>query len=61
MNIEKVTKKYESVTGKFYSFEVICKNDTTVYMVPENIENTDYQNIQEWAKIEGNNIIDPGA
>jgi len=23
--------------------------------------NTDYQAIQEWAKIEGNNIIDPGA
>ena len=23
--------------------------------------NTDYQNIQEWAKIEGNNIIDNGA
>jgi hypothetical protein len=61
MNIEKVTKKYESVTGKFHSFEVICKNDTTVYTVPENIKNTDYQAIQEWAKIEGNNIIDPGA
>ena len=25
------------------------------------IVNTDYQEIQEWAKIEGNNIIDNGA
>jgi hypothetical protein len=25
------------------------------------IVNTDYQAIQEWAKIEGNNIIDNGA
>ena len=23
--------------------------------------NTDYQAIQEWSAIEGNNIIDPGA
>jgi len=61
MNIEKVTKKYDSVTNKFHSFEVICKNDSTVYTVPENIENSDYQEIKEWAKIEGNNIIDNGA
>jgi len=29
--------------------------------VPLDEANTDYQAIQEWAKIEGNNIIDPGA
>lgn len=33
-----------------------------VYWVPNECpENRDYQTIQEWAKIEGNNIIDPGA
>ena len=29
--------------------------------VPEDESNRHYQEIQEWAKIEGNNIIDPGA
>lgn len=29
--------------------------------VPMKEGNTDYQAIQEWAAIEGNNIIDPGA
>ncbi len=29
--------------------------------IPINEANTDYQAIQEWAAIEGNNIIDPGA
>ena len=55
MNIEKVTKKYDSVTIKFHSFEVICKNDSTVYTVPENIENSDYQTIQKWID-DGNTV-----
>ena len=55
MNIEKVTKKYDSVTNKFHSFEVICKNDSTVYTVPENIENSDYQTIQKWIA-DGNTV-----
>ena len=29
--------------------------------VPMKEDNIDYQAIQEWAAIEGNNIIDPGA
>jgi hypothetical protein len=29
--------------------------------IPIDEANTDYQAIQEWAKIEGNNIIDNGA
>ena len=29
--------------------------------IPIDEANTDYQAIQEWAKIEGNNITDPGA
>ena len=29
--------------------------------IPMKEDNIDYQEIQEWAAIEGNNIIDPGA
>ena len=29
--------------------------------IPMKEDNIDYQAIQEWAAIEGNNIIDPGA
>ena len=29
--------------------------------IPMKEGNTDYQAVQEWALIEGNNIIDPGA
>ena len=29
--------------------------------IPIDEANTDYQAIQEWAAIDGNNIIDPGA
>jgi hypothetical protein len=35
--------------------------DNTIKFVPLDEANKDYQAIQEWAKIEGNNIIDPGA
>ena len=36
-------------------------NNGEVYFVPHDEENRHYQAIQEWAAIEGNNIIDPGA
>ena len=36
-------------------------NNGEVYFVPHDEANRHYQEIQEWAKIEGNNIIDPGA
>ena len=35
--------------------------DDITKFVPHDEANTDYQAIQEWAAIEGNNIIDPGA
>ena len=35
--------------------------DGKISFVPLDEANTDYQEIQEWAAIEGNNIIDPGA
>jgi hypothetical protein len=65
--IDKVEKIYVSIsknsTPKFTCFKVnykVVENGVT-FQVPLNEANVDYQAIQEWAKIEGNNIIDPGA
>ena len=55
-----VKKQYDPLTNTFSSYELIEENQL-VKSVPLNEANTDYQKIQEWAKIEGNNIIDPGA
>ena len=58
--IVSVTKCY-APDGVFYgTLKVIYETDKEVF-VPNNEANTDYQAIQEWAAIEGNNIIDPGA
>ena len=57
-NFTSVTKVYD-LTGKFDNYKVV-ENGVT-FQVPLNEANVDYQEIQEWAKIEGNNIIDPGA
>ena len=57
--IETVTKNYAD--GVFVSYQVTYINSNRVKSVPIAEDNTDYQAIQEWAAIEGNNIIDPGA
>jgi len=57
--IDTVTKNY--FLDQFISYQVTYTNSNMVSSVPLDEANTDYQNIQEWAKIEGNNIIDPGA
>ena len=52
---------------KVYGPDNVCSSYKVVYEsnkichVPLDEANTDYQEIQEWAAIEGNNIIDPGA
>ena len=56
--IEKVDKFY--LENNFVSYKMTLSNGK-VWSVPLDEANTDYQAIQEWAKIEGNNIIDPGA
>jgi len=53
-SVEKIYSK-----GTFDSYKMI-KGDVE-WSVPLDEANTDYQEIQEWAKIEGNNIIDNGA
>ena len=57
--IETITKNY--YLGEFISYQVTYVNSDKVNSVPLDEANTDYQAIQEWAKIEGNNIIDNGA
>jgi hypothetical protein len=57
-NIISVEKNY-NFNGQHNGYKMI-KNNVT-WFVPLKEANTDYQAIQEWAKIEGNNIIDPGA
>ena len=46
------------LTGEHY-FEII--KDGIVMDVPNSADNRHYEEIQEWAEIEGNNIIDNGA
>ena len=57
--INTVTKNY-NVDNVFCSYQVTYDNGK-VSSVPLDEANTDYQAIQEWAAIEGNNIIDNGA
>ena len=64
--INTVEKIYEinddgTLTNNFCNvYKVVYENGIT-RQVPIDEANTDYQAIQEWAAIEGNNIIDPGA
>ena len=57
--IDTITKNY--LDGEFVSYQVTYVNSNIVSSVPLAEDNTDYQAIQEWAAIEGNNIIDNGA
>ena len=59
--IDTVTKNYEPIYNTFCSYQVTYVNSEIVKSVPLDEANTDYQAIQEWAEIEGNNIIDNGA
>ena len=59
--IKTVTKNYSIHTNEFCSYQVTYVNSNRVKSVPLDEANTDYQEIQEWAAIDGNNIIDNGA
>jgi len=62
MIINTVEKKYVTVPEvRHSSYKITYVESNRTRIVPLDPDNTDYQNIQEWAKIEGNNIIDPGA
>jgi hypothetical protein len=57
MRIQTVEKNYNPISNTFSNYKVTETNGT-IKFVPLAEANTDYQEIQEWAKIEGNNIID---
>ena len=57
--IDTVTKNY--LDENFVSYQVTYVDSNRVKSVPLDEANTDYQAIQEWAAIDGNNIIDNGA
>ena len=58
--IDTVEKMYDPVSGSFDNYKMTLTNGKILF-VPLDEANTDYQAIQEWAAIEGNNIIDNGA
>ena len=61
MIIETVTKIYEDEFNRFVGYRVTNSQNDQVTFVPNNEANTDYQAIQEWVAIEGNEIIDNGG
>ena len=59
--IDTIEKTYDMIDNTFCGYRVTYQNSNKVKLVPLDEANTDYQAIQEWAAIEGNNIIDNGA
>ena len=56
--INKVEKKY---SGDEWTSYKMTLTSGKVLSVPLDTANTEYQAIQQWAAIDGNNIIDDGA
>ena len=54
--IQTVKKDKDLITGEFSNVYVMTNTDGTISYVPKVDDNTDYQNILEWEKIEGNTI-----
>jgi len=59
--IDTITKNYSPDTNEFSSYQITYVNSNIQKSVPLDEANTDYQAIQEWSAIDGNNIIDNGA
>ena len=60
--IQSVEKIYSNNFNGDVSFNYkLTYTDGTVWSVPVSEDNRHYKEIQEWAAIEGNNIIDNGA
>ena len=59
--INTITKNYDGITNEFCGYQVTYVNSNREKSVPLDKANTDYQAIQEWVAIEGNEIIDNGG
>ena len=57
--INTITKVYDGAELQCYTITYV--NSNRVKSVPLDEANTDYQAIQEWVAIEGNEIIDNGG
>jgi len=57
MNINTVKKNINPMTNELCSYQVTIVNSNRVLSVPINLENIDYQAIQEWVAA-GNKIED---
>jgi hypothetical protein len=60
MILETVTKIYEEEFNRFIGYRVTNSQNNQVTFVPNNVNNSDYQAIQEWIA-EGNTVIDNGG
>ena len=54
--INTVEKKYDNLNGQFNGYK-LTKQDGTIWSVPLDEANTDYQAIQEWIA-DGGTVID---
>ena len=54
--INTVTKNYDNTTHEFCSYQVTY-SDGTIWSVPLDEDNTDYQEIQQWIA-DGGTVID---
>jgi hypothetical protein len=57
--VEKIYKT--ALDGEVFTNLKVTYSNGEVWVINETPENRIYKEIQEWAKIEGNNIIDNGA
>ena len=56
--INTVKKKISPITNELCSYKVTLVNSNLTLSVPLDPDNTDYQAILEWAKIDGNTIAE---
>jgi hypothetical protein len=60
--ISTVEKTYKTaLDGEVFTNLKVTYSNGEVWVINETPENRIYKEIQEWVKIEGNNIIDNGA
>jgi hypothetical protein len=57
--VEKIYKT--ALDGEVFTNLKVTYSNGEVWVINETPQNRIYKEIQEWAKIEGNNIIDNGA
>ena len=58
--INTIEKNYDPILGTFKNYKMTLTNGKVLF-VPLDEANSDYQAIQEWVAIEGNEIIDNGG